>query len=63
MKRPLHIDTEFYSIIGKLAVKLRFYEMYVIGEVHYSLHNFLRSQGEPNWPHLTMARLVAELCD
>lgn len=29
-------------------------------EVHYSLHNFLRSQGEASWPHhLTMARLVA----
>lgn len=29
-------------------------------EVHYSLHNFLRSQGEAAWPHhLTMARLVA----
>ena len=30
-------------------------------EVHYSLHNFLRSQGcFPSWPHhLTMARLVA----
>lgn len=30
-------------------------------EVHYSLHNFLRSQGQdPSWPHhLTMARLVA----
>ena len=29
-------------------------------EVHYSLHNFLRTQGEPSWPHhLTMARLVA----
>lgn len=29
-------------------------------EVHYSLHNFLRSQSEPAWSHhLTMARLVA----
>lgn len=29
-------------------------------EVHYSLHNFLRSQAEAVWPHhLTMARLVA----
>ena len=29
-------------------------------EVHYSLHNFLRSQAEAAWPHhLTMARLVA----
>jgi len=29
-------------------------------EVHYSLHSFLRSQGEAPWPHhLTMARLVA----
>ncbi len=29
-------------------------------EVHYSLHSFLRSQGEASWPHhLTMARLVA----
>jgi ATP-dependent DNA helicase DinG len=29
-------------------------------EVHYSLHNFLRSQSEPSWSHhLTMARLVA----
>lgn len=29
-------------------------------EVHYSLHNFLRSQGEASWHHhLTMARLVA----
>jgi len=29
-------------------------------EVHYSLRSFLRSSGEPNWPHhLTMARLVA----
>ena len=29
-------------------------------EVHYSLHNFLRSQAQPSWPHhLTMARLVA----
>ena len=29
-------------------------------EVHYSLHNFLRSQAEIAWPHhLTMARLVA----
>jgi len=29
-------------------------------EVHYSLHNFLRSQSEASWSHhLTMARLVA----
>lgn len=29
-------------------------------EVHYSLHSFLRSQGEATWHHhLTMARLVA----
>lgn len=29
-------------------------------EVHNSLRSFLRSSGEPNWPHhLTMARLVA----
>ncbi len=35
-------------------------EFVIEAEVHYSLHNFLRSHSSPSWSHhLTMARLVA----